>query len=311
MSTSLRHDFLTLHYSRRGANALFGMIDLLSAFALVTIAGVTGLRLWRWADNRAEHATWARLARMPVTRPALFDPGLVSDLPEPAQRYFRYVIAPGARLSTVSEIDMVGELSLGTKGNPGYRRMRARQMLCPYSGLVWRVEIGRGRMRVVGSDGLEGEHSWSRFWLFGLLPLVRAGNCRDHLRAAFGRLVGEAAFWAPAALLPQNGVVWEAVDEDTARATVSYHGLTQTVEIRVDAQGCPIWVLIPRWTDANADKVFRVQPFGGFLSEFCEFQGFTLPTRVEAGNFFGTQEYFPFYKARVRAIRFLYGEPKS
>jgi hypothetical protein len=26
---------------------------------------------------------------------------------------------------------------------------------------------------------------------------------------------------------------------------------------------------------------------------------------VEAGNFFGTQDYFPFYKAHVRAIRFL------
>jgi hypothetical protein len=111
-------------------------------------------------DKRAERAVWRRLAATPPRLPALFAPALLADLPEPAQRYFRFVIAPGTRLSAVSEVD-------------------------------------------------------------------------------------------------------------------------------------------------------RVQPFDGFLSEFRAFQGFMLPTRVEAGNFFGTRDYFPFYKARVRAIRFLQGEPKS
>ena len=120
-----------------------------------------------------------------------------------------------------------------------------------------------------------------------------------------------SALVALCALLPQNGVTWAAADGNTARATVTCCGLTRTVDIRVDAEGRPIWVLIPRWTDANAGKAFHAQPFGGFLSELHEFQGFMLPTRVEAGNFFGTRDYFPFYKAGVRAIRFLHGEPKS
>jgi hypothetical protein len=286
------------------------MINLFLAFVLAMAAGVAALRLWRWADKRAERAVWRRLAAIPPRLPARFDPAILADLPEPAQRYFRFVIAPGTRLSTVSEVDMEGELSLGSRDNPRYQPMRAWQVLCPPQGLVWRVEVGRGLMHVVGSDGIEEDISWSRFWLFGLVPLARAGGNRDHLRAAFGRVVGEAAFWAPAALLPQNGVSWEATDGDTARATVNCRGLTQTVDIRVDAGGRPIWVSIPRWTDANANKVLRVQPFGGFLSEFREFQGFMLPTHVEAGNFFGTQDYFPFYKARVRAIRFLHSEPK-
>lgn len=286
------------------------MINLFLVSALTMIAGVAALRVWRWADKRAERTAWSQLATMPSRPPERFDLAILADLPEPAQRYFRFVIAPGARLSSVSEVDMDGELSLGSRDNPRYQPMRAWQVLCPFHGLVWRVEVGRGLMRVVGSDGIEEDSSWSRFWLFGLVPLARAGGNRDHLRAAFGRVVGEAAFWTPAALLPQNGVSWEAADGDTARATVNYRGLTQTVDIRVDAEGRPIWVSIPRWTDANNEKVFRVQPFGGFLSEFREFQGFMLPTHVEAGNFFGTRDYFPFYKARVRAIRFLHREPE-
>jgi len=37
-------------------------------------------------------------------------------------------------------------------------------------------------------------------------------------------------------------------------------------------------------------------------SAFREFQGYRLPTDVEAGNFFGTGDYFPFYIADVSEI---------
>lgn len=32
-------------------------------------------------------------------------------------------------------------------------------------------------------------------------------------------------------------------------------------------------------------RVYQLQPFGGYLSEFREFGGYRLPTRIEAGNF--------------------------
>jgi hypothetical protein len=33
--------------------------------------------------------------------------------------------------------------------------------------------------------------------------------------------------------------------------------------------------------------------------------GYTVPSRLEAGNQFGTNAYFPFFRARLTAIRFL------
>ncbi len=63
-----------------------------------------------------------------------------------------------------------------------------------------------------------------------------------------------------------------------------------------------------RWTDHRADdrlwaRLVSLQPFGGYLSEFANFGGFRLPTRIEAGNFFETDEYFPFFKVNVTRIR--------
>ena len=123
--------------------------------------------------------------------------------------------------------------------------MRAEQILAPPHGLVWKVSAGTGLMRISGSDGIEGDESWSRFWLMGVVP-VGAGGHADDWRAAFGRVVAEAAFWTPAALLPQNGVTWDTVDGSTVRATVVHRGMTQAVEVHVDDNGPPIWVMILR-----------------------------------------------------------------
>ena len=279
---------------------------MLAALALLAAAALVGVQ-WarRSADRREAAAAWAALAGTAPQHPACFDPALVAGLPEPARRYFDFVIQPGARLGTVVEISMEGELALGTKASPRYQPMRAQQVLAAPHGLVWRVEAGSGLLRVAGSDAMIGSRSWTRFWVLGVLPVVRAGGDAAHLRSSAGRVVAEAAFWSPASLLPGPGISWSFVDADTARATVALGGWNQPVDIHVNAQGQPLWVSIPRWSNANPEGVFRVQPFGGELSDFRTVAGYRLPFRVDGGNFFGTPEYFPFYRARVLSMRVL------
>jgi hypothetical protein len=155
-----------------------------------------------------------------------------------------------------------------------------------------------------GSDGANGGTSWSRFWVFGIVPVARAGSNEDHARSAFGRYVAEAVFWTPAALLPGNGIQWQPVDDSTARVIVTHMGLKQAVDVTVGADGQPSKVVFQRWSDSNPEKTFQLQPFGGYLSDYEDFSGFRLPTRVQAGNFFGTDDYFAFFKATVTSVRF-------
>ncbi len=199
---------------------------------------------------------------------------------------------------------MTGRFSLGSKEAPNYMAMRAHQLLAAPAGFVWSMSARGGLMRVSGSDAAANGGSWTRFWLMGLIPVARIGGTVDHRRSAFGRYVAEATFWTPAALLPGPGVVWEEVDETTARVTVTHDELQQSVDVTVDAEGRPVRVVFQRWSDANPDKTYRLQPFGGFLSEFRDFDGFRLPTHVEAGNHFGEDAFFPFFIADVSEITF-------
>lgn len=267
---------------------------------IVLVATALALWFWRQADHASDHAAMARLAALQPTAPEYFDVYLLEGLPEPAQRYFRYTIQPGTPLYTVARISMTGKFGMGNRESPNYMDMQATQVLAMPEGFVWKMSASRGALRVSGSD----TEKWTRFWLMGLLPVARMGGDADHTRSAFGRYVAESVFWTPAALLPGQGVKWELVDVDTARVIVRHNGMEQAVDVVVAEDGRPLQVNFDRWTNANSEKVHRLQPFGGYLSEFREFDGFRLPTRVEAGNFFASENYFPFFIASVTDIEF-------
>lgn len=272
------------------------VLTTLAAIALV----IAGLAAWRLRDHRADRAEMARLAAMQPAQPGRFSAAMVSELPEAARRFFLYAIEEGAPLWRVAVITMEGRFSLGTKDAPNYLDMSATQVLAAPEGFVWKMSGGRGLMRLAGSDSA----CWTRFWMAGIVPVARLGGDADHRRSAFGRYVAEAVFWTPAALLPGPDIVWSEVDEATARVTLRHGDLEQSVDVTVDADGAPVQVAFPRWTNANPEGVYRLQTFGGHLSRFRRFGGFRLPTHIEAGNNFGTGDYFPFFIADVRRIEF-------
>jgi hypothetical protein len=261
----------------------------------------------RARDTRTVQRVWSELVAPPTRRraPDLFDPAIIAELPEPARRYFGYMIEPGAALCPIVELEMHGELGLGTRETPRYIPMRARQILAPPSGFVWEITAGA----VTGSDGANGETSWTRFWYRGWLPVARAGGDADHWRSAFGRVVAEGLMWAPAALLPSPAVSWEAPAPDTARVRVRHRGVEQTADVVVADDGRPVRIELPRWSAANPEKRYRVQPFGGYPSSWQAYRGLRVPMQAEGGNFIGTEDYFPFFRVTLDSFRFPTRDP--
>jgi len=280
------------------------MADM-TTFLLVFLPALTGvivaLLAWRRADRFADRVERARLLIRPDPTPRTFDPAMLAELPEPARRYLSHAILPGAELRRgVSILRMTGRFDPGTREAPQAMEMVARQVIAVPAGFLWEARAGRGIMAISGSDS----GSWTRFWLAGLVPVARAGGTADHRRSAFGRLACEAAIWTPAALLPGPGVRWEAAGPDAARVTLSHEDLVQSVTLSLAPDGRPLSVVTMRWSNANPAKRWQLQPFGADLSAEREVQGYRVPTHVEAGNFHGTDDYFPFFVADIGDLRF-------
>lgn len=275
------------------------LMKFIYVFLTLLVLLLISLLILRLLDWRADQSQWIQLSSIQPVNPERYDSSMVADLPEPARRYFNFAIASGTPLYAVAEIDMGGQFSLGSQEEPDYQPMLAYQILAAPHGFVWRLHLP-GIIPVSGSDS----GRWTRFRILGCIPVARMGGDSDHTRSAYGRYVAEAVFWTPAAILPRAGVKWERIDEHTARVTITHGKLSQAVDVTVNIKGQPVEVSFMRWSNANPEKTHRLQPFGGTLSDFRVVQGFKLPFRVVAGNMFGTNEYFPFFKVEVKAIRF-------
>lgn len=274
---------------------------VLAAMLLAAVA----LGLWVHSRDQAQATrVWAVLEGMREADPPRYDPAMVEGLPEVAQRYFARAIEPGAPLHRVVRLEMAGSFIMNGNAMP----MTARQILAPPArGFVWQAEVGQGLMRFAGSDGYHrangSEESWTKFWLRGLLPLARIGGTEDHARAAATRVMMEA-IWAPAALLPQFGAEWTQTGRDTAEIRFSDAPGVAPMQITFDAEGNPVEITALRWSDANPERAYRLQPFGGRMLEMGRHGGFLIPVRVEMGNMFGTPDYAPFFLARITRAEF-------
>ena len=269
-------------------------LAFISALCLLAVLSIRPL-----LDYREDRLLAAQLRQQQSSFVTRFSADMLQGLPEPARRYFTFAIKPGTPLYTVADITMTGQFGMGDAHNPNYLPMRARQTLAFPAGFVWQMKARRKGLFISGSDS----HRWTRFWLQALIPVARIQHNPDHRRAVFGRYVAEAVFWTPAALLPGPGVQWTAVSEHCARVTVTYQDMVQQVDIKVAENGQPTQVSFMRWSNANPERRYQLQPFGGYLSAFRDFNGYCLPCHVEAGNQFGNSDYFAFFIADITSIQ--------
>lgn len=237
-------------------------MKLLIAVCAIILLLVIFLSVWRIIDRKNTQSLWSDLILNAPTNTEHFDPDSIATLPEPAQRFLLYTIRPGTLLRSTVELEMSGEFSLGTKDQPNYLPMYARQILSPPYGFIWQVSMGKGITGIAGSDAAHPKGSWTRFWLSKLLPVARLGNNNDHRKSSFGRYMSEAIFWLPSSVLPSQNISWQEVNKDKARVTIMYEGMTLSVDITVNEIGQPTIVEFQRWSNANTEEIFRLQPFG-------------------------------------------------
>jgi hypothetical protein len=112
------------------------------------------------------------------------------------------------------------------------------------------------------------------------------------------------AVWVPASLLPQQGVKWEQIGPDTARVHIQSVSPALDLEITLGPTGSIKEIVGQRWSNANPEKIFRYQPFGGTVQEEGTFDGYTIPSVMSVGNNYGTDDYLPFFQAKLTRVKY-------
>ncbi len=246
---------------------------------VIGMPATLGIAAWRW---RAETArVVATLDRAPATAAASrYRHAMTDGLPAPVVRYFEAVLREGQPVVTRWRVEQSGSFRTGA-GAGSWRPFEAVQhfrALPP--GMVWdaRIRMGPG-LEVVVRDAWSGGHGAMRGRLLALLPLVDAppGPALDS--ATLQRYLAEAV-WCPTALLPVNGVRWSALDDSTARATITDAGVSATLDFRFGADS----LIVSSRTDARPRAVgrgYEPTPWGGVYADVQLTLGMRAPRTSE------------------------------
>ncbi len=87
-------------------------------FLVSALFAILTLIIWRNTDVHTDQKAWKKLEDLGASENGTYSPELVVNLPEPAKRYFNFTILPGTQLTRVAEIEMGGEIGMGTKQHP-------------------------------------------------------------------------------------------------------------------------------------------------------------------------------------------------
>ncbi|MFO7566754.1 MAG: DUF6544 family protein [Enhygromyxa sp.] len=247
-------------------------------------------------DLPSLEALWDADEERPLDR---FDPAQIAGLPAPARRYLEHGIEPGAPLYRAVRLRMHGEIKLG-----GWHPFVAEQVLRSGRGFVWRARARLMRVvHVKGQDSFVDGAGQMRWRLLGIIPVMSAEG-PDLSRSAAGRAEIDSIF-LPSSLL-DPAVEWAAGDQQEVELSVAVPGDCGRLRLRVDEQGRLREVSMLRWGRPEGGDYHEVS-FGGYLDAERRFGQLTIPTRIRAGWYFGSDRFSEegeFFRATIDSVEF-------
>ena len=254
------------------------------ALALVAIAAVmvalVAFGTVRWADSTKRLVLRLEGARMPAIT-SRYDAHELDSLPAPVERYFRAVLTDGQPIVSAVTVEHTGTFNLKQPGEQWKPFTSRQRVVTRRPGFVWNARIAMVLgLNVYVHDayvGGEGILNPAILGLFSLAGQVEAGVLAQ---GEFVRFFAETA-WYPTALLPSQGVHWDAVDDHSAKATladgkisvmmlVNFNGADLIASVSVEARA------------AIVDKAVVMMPWEGRMSNYQLREGMLVPFTCEA-----------------------------
>jgi len=242
-----------------------------------------GSRLWAARIRALARRLGATQSGDKVRRasPARFDSRELQDLPAPVQRNFRAVLKEGQPIVCALAIEMAGTFNMSTTTERWKPFTSRQRVVTCRPGFLWdaRISMAPGlAARVVDSyiAGVGLLHAA----VLGLFTVAKVQGGGEIARGEFMRFFAEAA-WYPTALLPSQGVRWEAIDERSATASITDDALTLTLLFRFNHAGLIDSVRAEARGGMVGNKVVMM-PWECSLSDYQMRDGMTVPIAGEA-----------------------------
>ena len=223
-----------------------------------------------------------------------FSRGDLAGLPAPVQRYFDFALTPGQPLVRYARLRQTGDFAMRPGSWNPFTAAEYFSVLPP--GFLWdaRIQMGRILPLYVRDSYVAGEGAL-KATVAALVPMVHIRGTPSMASGELLRYLAEAPL-LPTALLPREGVSWTAIDEFTARATLTSGATTVSCDMHFGESG-----EIVRFS-AMRDGIFHGMTLSkewvGHFRDYRRIDGMMVPTCAEVAWIMpeGPQ---PYWRGRV------------
>ena len=201
---------------------------------LITLVILYGANRWK-AETRKLHSK-LEAARLPII-PKSYDPCELENLPSPVQHYFSTVLKEGQPLVAAVSVEHKGTFNMSKTGEQWKPFKSTQRVITQRPGFVWDARIRMApAINVFVHDAYIVAEGILTAKLFGLLTVMKQPSTPELAQGELMRFFAEGA-WYPTALLPNQGAVWEPIDDTQASATLTDGIATVRLVFQFDAQG--------------------------------------------------------------------------
>jgi hypothetical protein len=204
---------------------------------IVLLAGGWFYGIYRWNSETQELRARLDAPRLSV-RPETVDFSELEGLPAPVRRYFHTVLKDGQPMVSGVRVWHTGTFNMGEGAEDNWKPFTSDQVVVTQGpGFDWngRVAMLPG-LPVRVHDSYAAGEGVLHASLLGLFTVVDMRGTGDLAEGELMRFFAEAA-WYPTALLPSQGVHWEAVDDHSVKATSTEGNHAITMLFTFNEQG--------------------------------------------------------------------------
>jgi len=216
------------------------------------------------------------------TRVNKVDFATFTELPKPVARYFSYALTDGQPIINVVRIQQTGVLRTNTITDK-WVAFTARQLVVPTArGFIWSAKVAMPLNTHIGvlDSYVAGVGSGRVNFLSAIVLAVDAG-ANELNSGALLRYLAEAV-WYPTALLPESGVIWAAINDNAALATLTDGTTSVSLEFRFNALGEVTSVYSPA-RSRRMDGGYKQMPWEGCFKNYTTQSGMKVPSYGEVG----------------------------
>ena len=276
------------------------------ALGTITVAALLGYGNARWNAGTTQLLTQLDAAQIRTT-PQFFNSKELDGLPAPVKRYFQKVLKDGQPIIMKATVQHSGTFNMGETTDNWKPFKSTQRVVTQRPGFDWdaRVMMFPGVAAHIHDAYVAGS-GMLKVAIFGLIPVANLPATPELSKGELMRYLAEAV-WYPTALLSSQGVVWQAIDEKFAIATITDGSITLALRFGFSDSG----LMDTMYAESRVrlvNDVMTYAPWAGKLWNYAERGGMLVPLESEVAWVLPNGPK-PYYRGLMTTVKYDFASP--